>query len=126
MPNLEATKSENVEQLQQLEQHQNITTQILPNTNKLFLNTEQHIYLQYKNQVQKKLIRCIQTAIKDANIDKERYNNDPNYFVEINKTVMKNFNESFLAEIDNAYTPKVQELTKKLEKLEERNSRNEK
>ena len=35
---------------------------------------------------------------------------------------MKNFNKSFLAEIENAYTPKVQELTKKLEKLEERNS----
>ena len=33
---------------------------------------------------------------------------------------MKNFNKLFLAEIDNAYTPKVQELTKKLEKLETR------
>ena len=123
MPNLEATKSENVEQLQQIRatsKYYNIDSpqyeQIIPQ------HRTAHLFAIQKLGVEK-ADSLYTNAIKDANIDKERYNNDPNYFVEINKTVMKNFNKSFLAEIDNAYTPKVQELTKKLEKLEEKNSR---
>ena len=122
MPNLEATKSENVEQLQQIRatsKYYNIDSpqyeQIIPQ------HRTAHLFAIQKLGVEK-ADSLYTNAIKDANIDKERYNNDPKYFVEINKTVMKNFNKSFLAEIDNAYTPKVQELTKKLEKLEERNS----
>ena len=123
MPNLEATKSENVEQLQQIRatsKYYNLDSpqyeQIIPQ------HRTAHLFAIQKLGVEK-ADSLYTNAIKDANIDKERYNNDSNYFVEINKTVMKNFNKSFLAEIDNAYTPKVQELTKKLEKLEEKNSR---
>lgn len=123
MPNLDATKSENVEQLQQIRatsKYYNLDSpqyeQIIPQ------HRTAHLFAIQKLGVEK-ADSLYTNAIKDANIDKERYNNDPNYFVEINKTVMDNFNKSFLAEIDNAYTPKVQELTKKLEKLEERNSR---
>ena len=62
-------------------------------------------------------------AIKDANIDRQKYNSDPVYFVEINKKVMQNFNKSFLAKVENAYTPQVQELTKKVTTLKEKNSK---
>ncbi|HAI37422.1 MAG TPA: hypothetical protein DCM40_04425, partial [Maribacter sp.] len=114
MPNLEATKSENVEQLQQIRatsKYYNIDSpqyeQIIPQ------HRTAHLFAIQKLGVEK-ADSLYTNAIKDANIDKERYNNDSNYFVEINKTVMENFNKSFLAEIDNAYTPKVQELTNKL------------
>ena len=122
MPNLEASKSENVEQLQQIRatsKYYNIDSpqyeQIIPQ------HRTAHLFAIQKLGVDK-ADSLYTNAIKDANIDREKYNNDPSYFVEINKTVMDNFNKSFLAEIDNAYTPKVQELTKKVEKLEEKNS----
>jgi len=122
MPNLDATKSENVEQLQQIRatsKYYNLDSpqyeQIIPQ------HRTAHLFAIQKLGVEK-ADSLYTNAIKEANIDKERYNNDPNYFVEINKTVMKNFNKSFLAEIDKAYTPKVQEITKKLEKLVEKNS----
>ena len=123
MPNINASKSELIENLQQARGesiYYNVDSpkyeQIIPQ------HRTGHLYAIQRFGV-KKADSMYTKAIKDANIDRERYNNDQKYFVEINKTVMKNFNKSFLAEIDNAYTPKVQELTKKLEKLEEKNSR---
>ena len=117
MPNLNATKSENIEQLQQIRatsKYYSIDSplyeQIIPQ------HRTAHLFAIQKLGVEK-ADSLYTNAIKDANIDKEKYNNDPKYFVEVNKKVMANFNKAFLAEIEIAYTPKVQELNKKITKL---------
>ncbi len=118
MPNLEASKSENVEQLQQIRatsKYYNIESpqyqQIIPQ------HATAHLFAIQKLGVDK-ADSLYTNAVKDANIDKEKYNNNPKYFVEINKKVMANFNKLFLDEIEIGYTPKVQELKKNKETLE--------
>ena len=123
MENVEATSSENIESLQQaratskyynpdstsfggiIPQHQTV-----------------HLFAIQKLGVEK-ADTLYSNAVKDADIDQDKYENDQTYFVAKNKEIIANFNKSFIAEIDKTYTPKVQELTKTLEKLETKNSK---
>ena len=123
MENVEATSSENIESLQQaratskyynpestsfggiIPQHQTV-----------------HLFAIQKLGVEK-ADTLYSNAVKDADIDQEKYENDQTYFVAKNKEIITNFNKSFIAEVDKAYTPKVQQLTKTLEKLETKNSK---
>ena len=119
MANINATKSENIENLQQLRAksiYYNLDStkyeQIIPQ------HRTGHLFAIQKLGV-KKADSLYTNAIKDANIDKEKYDNNEEYFIEKNKEVMSNFNKAFLAEIQIAYAPKVNEIQKKLEKLDE-------
>ena len=123
MENVEATSSENIESLQQaratskyynpestsfggiIPQHQTV-----------------HLFAIQKLGVEK-ADTLYSNAVKDADIDQDKYENDQAYFVAKNQEIIANFNKSFIAEVDQAYTPKVQELTKTLEKLQKRNSK---
>jgi len=119
MANINATKSENIENLQQLRAksiYYNLDSpkyeQIIPQ------HRTGHLFAIQKLGV-KKADSLYTNAIKDANIDKEKYDNNEEYFIEKNKEVMSNFNKAFLAEIQIAYAPKVNEIQKKLDKLDE-------
>mgnify|MGYP003145969255 CR=1 FL=1 len=121
--NLNATKDEVIEDLQQKRAESiyynpssSSYNQIIPQ------HATVHLFAIQKLGV-KKADTLYSNAIKEANIDKEKYNNDPNYFVEINKKVMKNFNSSFLAEIENVYASDVKTLKNQLTVLKEKNNR---
>tara|TARA_Y100001938_G_scaffold63820_1_gene88795 strand:+ start:2967 stop:5537 length:2571 start_codon:yes stop_codon:yes gene_type:complete len=118
MANINATKSENIENLQQLRAksiYYNLDSpkyeQIIPQ------HRTGHLFAIQKLGV-KKADLLYTNAIKDANIDKEKYDNNEEYFIEKNKEVMSNFNKAFLAEIQIAYAPKVNEIQKKIVKLQ--------
>ena len=118
MPNINASKSELIEDLQQARGesiYYNVDSpkyeQIIPQ------HRTGHLFAIQRFGV-KKADSMYTKAIKDANIDRERYNNDQNYFVEINKTVMQNFNKAFLAELDKDYGYRAKEINKEIERLE--------
>jgi len=120
MANINATKSENIENLQQLRAksiYYNLDSpkyeQIIPQ------HRTGHLFAIQKLGV-KKADSLYTNAIKDANIDKEKYDNNEEYFIEKNKEVMSNFNKAFLAEIQIAYAPKVNEIQKKITTLKEK------
>jgi len=120
MANINATKSENIENLQQLRAksiYYNLDSpkyeQIIPQ------HRTGHLFAIQKLGV-KKADSLYTNAIKDANIDKEKYDNNEEYFIEKNKEVMSNFNKAFLAEIEIAYAPKVNEIQKKITTLKEK------
>ena len=120
MENVEATSSENIESLQQAR----ATSKYYNPDSTLFggiipQHQTVHLFAIQKLGVEK-ADTLYSNAVKDADIDQDKYENDQTYFVAKNKEIIANFNKSFIAEIDKAYTPKVQEITKKLEKLETR------
>ena len=123
MENVEATSSENIESLQQAR----ATSKYYNPDSTLFggiipQHQTVHLFAIQKLGVEK-ADTLYSNAVKDADIDQDKYENDQTYFVAKNKEIIANFNKSFIAEIDKTYTPKVQELTKTLEKLETKNSK---
>jgi len=121
--NLNATKDEVIEDLQQKRAESIYYNPSSTKYNQIIpQHATAHLFAIQKLGV-KKADTLYSNAIKEANIDKERYNNDSNYFVEINKKVMENFNSSFLAEIENVYASDVKTMKNKLAVLKEKNSR---
>ena len=120
--NLNATKDEVIEDLQQLRATSKYYNPSSSSYNQIIpQHATAHLFAIQKLGV-KKADTLYSNAIKEANIDKERYNNDPNYFVEINKKVMKDFNSTFLAEIENVYASDVKTIKEQITKLQEKNS----
>lgn len=120
--NLNATKDEVIEDLQQKRAESIYYNPSSTKYNQIIpQHATTHLFAIQKLGV-KKADTLYSNAIKEANIDKERYNNDPNYFVEINKKVMENFNSLFLAEIENVYASDVKTMKEQLTKLQEKNS----
>ena len=116
--NLNATKDEVIEDLQQLRATSKYYNPSSSSYNQIIpQHATAHLFAIQRFGV-KKADSMYTNAIKEANINKERYNNDPNYFVKINKTVMKNFNKAFLAELDNDYGHKAKKIKKEIERLE--------
>ena len=118
MPNLDATKSENIEQLQQIRATSKYYNLDSPT---IWTNYPQHrtahLFAIQKLGVEK--ADSLYTKAKSQiDIDPKQFKNNPVYAKNINAKIITNYKKLIIEEANKKYRPEIVELENKIKKLE--------